>query len=59
MNEKREEMIGVLVRRVPLYLHPINMLEAQTMCLDEDGKKRISISHFFSCLKFCFKISKF
>ena len=35
-------MIGVLVRRVPLYSHPIDILGVQTVCLEEDCKKRIS-----------------
>ena len=38
-------MIGVLVRRVPLYLHPIDILGVRTVCLEKDSKKRISISH--------------
>ena len=39
-------MIGVLVIRVPLCSHPIDILGGvKTMFLEEDGKKRISISH--------------
>ena len=37
-------MIGVLVIRVPLCSHPINILGTQTVFFEED-KKRISISH--------------
>jgi len=37
-------MIGVLVIRVPLCSHPIDILRAQTVFLEEDWKKRISIS---------------
>ena len=48
MNEKkREDMIDVLVIRVPLCSHHlIDILGAQTVFLEEDCKKRISISHF-------------
>ena len=46
MNEKkREDMIGMLVIRVPLCSHPIDILGAQTVFLEEDYKKRISIYH--------------
>ena len=46
MNEKKEDMVGVLVIRVPLCSHPIDILGgAQTVFLEEDCKKRISISH--------------
>ena len=46
MNEKkRENMISVLVIRVPLCSHPIDILGSQTVFLEEDCKKRISISH--------------
>jgi len=38
-------MIGVLVIRVPLCSHPINILKVQTVFLEEDYKKKISISH--------------
>jgi len=39
-------MVGVLVIRVvPLCSHPIDILGAQTVFLEEDDKKRISISH--------------
>ena len=36
-------MIGVLVIRVPLYSHPIDILAA--VFFEEDCKKKISISH--------------
>ena len=39
----KKKMIGVLVIRVYLCSHPINILGA--MFLDEDGKKRILIFH--------------
>jgi len=42
---KKEDMVGVLVIRVPLHSHPIDVLRAQTLFLEEDCKKRISISH--------------
>ena len=46
MNEKkREDIVGVLVIRVPLCSHPINILGVQTVFLEKDYKKRISISH--------------
>ena len=45
MNEKREDMVGVLVTLVPLCSHPIDILGAQTVFLEENCKKRISISH--------------
>jgi len=38
-------MIGVLVIRVPLCSHPIDVLRVQTVFLEEESKKRISISH--------------
>jgi len=38
-------MVGVLVIRVSLYSHPIDILGAQTVFLEEDCKKIISISH--------------
>ena len=38
-------MIGVLVIRVSLRSDPIDVPRAQTVFLEEDGKKRISISH--------------
>ena len=44
MNEKRENMIGVLVIRVPLCSHPIDISGTEVF-LEEDYKKRISISH--------------
>jgi len=44
--KKREDIIGVLViRAVPLCSYPINILGVQTMFLEEDDKKKISISH--------------
>ena len=61
-------MIGVLVIRIPLHSHSIDVPRAQTVSLEEDCKKKISISQplrmklkfqIFSCLKFCFKILKF
>ena len=46
MNEKkRKKMVGVLVMRIPQCSHPINILGAQTVFLEKDCKKRISISH--------------
>jgi len=46
MNEKkRENIIGVLVIHIPLCSHPIDILGAQTVFLEKDRKKRISISH--------------
>jgi len=46
MKKKREDMVGVLVIHVvPLCSHLIDILGAQTMFLEEDGKKKISISH--------------
>ena len=49
MNEKkRKDMVGVLVIRVLLCSHPIDILGAQTVFLDlkeYECKKRISISH--------------
>jgi len=44
MNEKKY-MIGVLVIRVPLCSDSIDVLQFHTVSLEEDGKKRISISH--------------
>jgi len=37
-------MIDVLIIRVPPCSHPIDV--ARALFLEEDGKKRISISHF-------------
>ena len=46
MNEKkREDMVDVLVIRVPLCSHSIDILGAQMVFLEEVCKKRISISH--------------
>jgi len=45
MKKERENIIGVLVIRVSLYSHPIDILGVQTMFLEEDYKKKISISH--------------
>jgi len=43
---KKKRRYGcVLVIRVPLCLHPIDILGAQTVFIEEDCKKRISISH--------------
>ena len=48
MNEKkREDMVGVLVIHVPLYSHSIDILEVQTVFLEEYYKKRISNSHLW------------
>jgi len=47
MNEKkRKNMIGVLVIRVLLRSDPIDVSQSHTVFLEEDCKKRISISHF-------------
>jgi len=43
--KKEEDMIGVLVIRVPLHSHPVYVPRAQTVFLEEDSKKWISISH--------------
>ena len=43
--KKREDMVGVLVTRVPLCSHLIDILGAQTVFLEKDCKKRMSISH--------------
>ena len=45
-------MVGVLVIRVPLCSHPIDILKA--VFLDEDCKKKISISHLLegNCSRF-------
>ena len=47
MNEKKKKryMIGVLVIRVPLRSDPIDVPQSHTVFLEEDCKKRISISH--------------
>ena len=61
-------MIGVLVIRVPLRSHSIDVPRAHKVFFEEDDKKKILISHLFrkkvkfqifSCLKFYFKIPKF
>jgi len=39
-------MIGMLVIRVLLRSHPIDVARAQIVFLGKDCKKRISISHF-------------
>ena len=44
MNEKKEDMVSVLVIRVPLCSHPIDILEAQKVFLEKD-RKIISIFH--------------
>ena len=44
-RKKREDMVGVLVIHVPLYSHSIDILEVQTVFLEEYYKKRISNSH--------------
>jgi len=47
INKKRENMVGVLVIRVPpLCSHSIDILGARTVFIEEECKKRISISHF-------------
>ena len=50
MNVKKKDMICVLVIRVPLCSHPIDVLGAQTVIeishLEEVCKKIISIYHF-------------
>jgi len=38
-------MIGVLVIRVPLHSDPIDISQSHAVFLEEDCKKRISISH--------------
>ena len=44
--KKREDMIDVLVIRVPpLCSHSIDILRVKIIFLEEDCKKRISISH--------------
>ena len=43
--KKREDIIGGLVIRVSLCSHPIDILGSQTVFLEEDCKKRISISY--------------
>jgi len=43
--KKRENIVGMLVICVPLCSHPIDILGVQAMFLEEDWKKRISISH--------------
>jgi len=43
--KKREDMIGMLVLRVPLRSHSIDVPRAQTVFCGEDCKKRILISH--------------
>ena len=46
MNEKKKDMVDVLVIRIPLCSHPIDILGVQTVFLEEEEcKKRISISH--------------
>ena len=44
--KKREDKIGLLVIRVVLRSHPIDVALAQTMFAEKDGKKRISTFHF-------------
>jgi len=44
--KKREDMIGVLIIRVHLRSHSIDVARAQTVFLEKECKKRISISHF-------------
>ena len=43
--KKRKDMIGVLVIRVPLCSHSIDILRTQTVFLEENCNKRISIFH--------------
>ena len=38
-------MVGVLIIRVPLCSHSIDILGVQMVFLEEDSKKRILISH--------------
>ena len=42
---KKKDMVGVLVICISLCSHPIDILGAQMVFLEQDGKKRISISH--------------
>ena len=42
--KKRKNMVDVLVIRVPLCSHPIDVVEVQTVFIG-DCKKKISISH--------------
>ena len=41
---KKKDMVDMLIIRVPLYSHSIDIVRAETVFL-EDGKKKISISH--------------
>jgi len=43
--KKKEDMVGVLVIRVSLSSHPIDILGVKAVFLEEDCKKRISISY--------------
>ena len=45
MKKKRKDMIDVLVIGVPLRSDPIDVPQSHTVFLEEDFKKRISISH--------------
>ena len=45
--KKREDMIGMLIIRVTLCSYPIDILGAQTVFVEEDCKKIISISHLW------------
>jgi len=45
MNEKRKDMISVLVIRVPLCSDSIDVPQSHKMFLEEEFKKRISIFH--------------
>ena len=43
---EKKDMIDVLVIHVPLHSDSINVPESHTVFVEENGKKKISISHF-------------
>ena len=52
MNAKRREyMVGVLVIRVPLCPHPIDVSRAQTVFLEEEGHRREGVEERTKVIK--------